>query len=65
MRPGPKIMLNTPAGAPASQMISASAAAIAGVWLAGFSTTVLPKASAGAAFQAGMAMGKFQGVIRP
>src|SRR5262249_2939224 len=30
---------------------------------AGFQTTVLPYASAGAIFQAGMAMGKFQGVI--
>ena len=32
---------------------------------AGFMTTVLPKASAGAAFHAGMAIGKFQGVINP
>jgi len=38
---------------------------MAGVGVAGFSTTVLPKASAGALFQAGMAIGKFQGVIRP
>jgi hypothetical protein len=29
------------------------------------STTVLPTASAGAAFQAGIAIGKFQGLIRP
>ena len=46
-------------------MIAASAWAIAGVGLAGFSTTVLPKASAGALFQAGIAIGKFHGVISP
>ena len=33
-------MLNTPAGAPASQMISARAAAIAGVWLAGMDNNI-------------------------
>ena len=33
--------------------------------VAGFITTLLPKASAGAAFQAGMAIGKFHGVITP
>ena len=37
------------------------AAALAGVRLAGFHTTALPKASAGAIFQAGVATGKFQG----
>ena len=57
--------LNTPFGAPDSWMISASATASAGVSEAGFITTVLPKASAGALFQAGMAIGKFHGVIRP
>ena len=36
-----------------------------GAALAGFMTTVLPLMSAGASFQAGMATGKFQGVIRP
>ena len=35
-----------------------------GVWLDGLKTTVLPAASAGKIFQAGMAVGKFQGVIR-
>jgi hypothetical protein len=29
------------------------------------STTAFPEMSAGASFQAGMAMGKFQGVMRP
>lgn len=36
-----------------------------GVCSAGFSTTVLPAASAGASFQAAMRMGKFQGMICP
>jgi hypothetical protein len=44
-------------------MIAVSAAAMAGVMLAGLSTTVLPKASAGAAFQAGNAIGKFLAVM--
>ena len=33
--------------------------------LAGFHTTVLPATRAGIIFQAGMAMGKFHGVMRP
>ena len=36
---------------------------LAGVALAGFQITLLPKARAGAIFQAAVAMGKFQGVI--
>ena len=32
---------------------------------AGLSTTVFPATSAGASFQAGIAIGKFQGVIAP
>ena len=63
--PSPSTMLNTPAGAPHSWMIAASAWAMAGVGDAGWSTTVSPNASAGAAFQAGMAIGKFHGVINP
>ena len=39
--------------------------ALSGAAEAGFSTTVLPQISAGASFQAGMALGKFHGVIRP
>jgi hypothetical protein len=57
--------LNTPSGAPARWRISAIAHAEAGTRSAGLSTTVLPYASAGATFQAGIASGKFQGVIRP
>ena len=37
----------------------------AGVSEAGFSTAVLPQISAGNSFQAGMAIGKFQGVMIP
>jgi hypothetical protein len=46
-------------------MMSASAQALPGTRSAGLSTTQLPKASAGAIFQAGIAIGKFQGVMRP
>ena len=42
-------------------MISESAQALAGVILAGFQITELPKASAGAIFQDAVAMGKFHG----
>ena len=41
------------------------ALASSGVSSAGLSTTVLPQTSAGASFQAGIAIGKFQGVIAP
>ncbi len=37
----------------------------AGVCSAGFSTTQLPAASAGASFQTAIRMGKFQGMICP
>ena len=46
-------------------MMPASACAVAGTSAAGLNTTVLPKASAGAIFHAGMAMGKFHGVMIP
>ena len=39
--------------------------AVSGVVSAGFSTTVLPHASAGATFQASISRGKFQGMIWP
>ena len=39
--------------------------ASAGVSSAGFRTTVFPQTSAGASFQAGIAIGKFHGVIAP
>ncbi len=43
----------------------ASATASSGVLLAGFHTTVLPAARAGAIFHAGIWIGKFHGVITP
>ena len=43
--------------------LSASRMATCDACSAGLSTTVLPNASAGAAFQSGMATGKFHGVI--
>ncbi|MNK70032.1 hypothetical protein D3C87_894430 [compost metagenome] len=63
--PRPITRLNTPAGMPERLMISASAQAQPGTRSAGLSTTQLPKASAGAIFQAGIAMGKFHGVMSP
>ena len=63
--PRPITRLNTPGGMPEREMISASAQAQPGTMSAGLRTTQLPKASAGATFQAGMAMGKFHGVISP
>ena len=46
-------------------MISASAQLDPGTRSAGLKTTQLPKASAGAIFHDGMAIGKFQGVKIP
>ncbi len=42
-----------------------SSIAVSGVSSAGFSTSVLPAASAGPIFQEAIASGKFQGVISP
>jgi len=55
--------LSTPSGRPASSSASASRMAHSGVMSDGLKTTVLPNASAGAIFHAGMAIGKFHGVI--
>ena len=57
--------LNTPGGSPARAMMSASAQAQPGTKSAGLNTTVLPYASAGAIFHAGIAIGKFHGVMMP
>ena len=46
-------------------MISARTSAVSGVVSAGFRTTVLPQARAGAIFQAAISSGKFQGMIWP
>ena len=63
--PRPMIRLNTPAGTPALAMISVSAQAQPGTRSAGLNTTQLPYASAGAIFHAGIASGKFHGVMMP
>ena len=52
-----------PAGKPWREIISVNATALAGVKFAGFQITLLPNASAGAIFQAAVAVGKFQGEI--
>ncbi len=58
-------MLSTPGGSPASAASSAKSRAVSGVVSAGFSTTVLPVASAGATFQASIIIGKFHGITCP
>ena len=63
--PSPVTMLSTPAGKPASDAISAKSKAVSEVNSAGFRTTVLPSAKAGAIFQASIKSGKFQGMIWP
>ena len=52
-------------GKSASSMMSQKRSAVSGVVSAGFRTTVLPQASAGASFHAAMRSGKFQGMIWP
>ena len=45
--------------------MSAKSSAVSGVHSAGFRTTALPMASAGATFQASISSGKFHGTICP
>src|SRR6185437_7724164 len=61
--PAPNRTVNTPAGMPAAEAVSASSAARYDDDSAGLSTTVFPNASAGAPFHSGIANGKFHGVI--
>ena len=63
--PAPVTMLTTPGGRSACCRISAKISADSGVVSAGFSTTVLPAASAGASFHASMSSGKFHGMTCP
>ena len=63
--PSPGTIETTPGGSSASWRISASSSAVTGVVSAGFSTAVLPAASAGASFQAAISSGKFHGTICP
>ncbi len=63
--PAPVTMFTTPGGSSASRITSASKRAVSGVVSAGFSTTVLPAASAGASFHEAISIGKFHGMIWP
>jgi len=63
--PGPVTTLTTPSGRPASWQSSANFSAVSGVCDAGFSTTVLPAASAGASFHDERRNGKFHGTMAP
>ncbi len=63
-RPKPLTMLSTPSGS-RSPIKSAHSMIVAGVCSAGFSTTQLPAASAGASFQQAISSGKFHGMIWP
>ena len=63
---GPPVrMFTTPGGRSTSWKISARRSAVSGVVSAGFSTQVLPQASAGAIFHAAIISGKFHGMICP
>ncbi len=64
-RPSPVTMLTTPGGNSAWRRTSQKRSAVSGVVSAGFSTTVLPAASAGAIFHASISSGKFHGMICP
>ncbi len=55
--------LSTPSGIPASWISSASRIVVREACSAGFTTAVLPQASAGAIFQLAMFVGKFHGMI--
>ena len=63
--PSPLTMLKTPAGTPASCMISAKRMLDIGAISDGFSTIVHPAASAAPTFSTTWFIGQFQGVIRP
>ena len=62
--PNPLTMLRTPAGK-RSAINSFKNMIDTGVCSAGFNTTQLPAASAGANFQTAIKIGKFQGMICP
>ena len=62
--PNPFTILSTPAGSK-SPIMSIKTKIEAGVCSAGFSTTQLPAARAGASFHAAIKIGKFHGIICP
>src|SRR5579871_3812751 len=61
--PYPVTTFTTPSGNPTSFISRTSSRAVIGVVSAGFSTTVLPAASAGASFQVASRSGEFHGTI--
>lgn len=61
--PWPGTMLTTPFGSPAPTISSPSRSTTSGATSAGFRTTVLPQASAGASFHTADSNGPFQGMI--
>ena len=63
--PGPVTRLKTPAGRSASARQPARTVAHSDVLEAGFQTTVLPAARAGAMSSPGIVYGQFQGVMTP
>ena len=63
VEPPPVITFTTPLGSSVSSRISASFSAVSGVLEAGFSTQVLPIASAGASFHTAITSGKFHGMM--
>ena len=65
VEPSPVTTLKTPGGRPMVWATSAKSSAVNGVNSAGFNTTVLPIASAGATFHASISSGKFHGMIWP
>ena len=61
--PSPVTIFTTPSGNSASWQTWANRSAVSEVVSAGFNTTVLPVANAGATFHANIKRGKFQGII--
>ena len=61
--PSPCTTLKTPAGRPASAVMSASSDAVSGAHSGGLATTVLPAARAGPMRQVASISGAFHGVI--
>ena len=56
--------LTTPGGNPTSSRMRTSSTTVRGSWAAGFTTTVLPMASAGATFPAMLTSGKLYEVMQ-
>ena len=63
LAPLPCTTLNTPGGRPAASAASASSEQVSGAHSGGFSTQVLPAASAGPSFQVDSISGAFHGVM--